>query len=239
MVVHPRLHLVRWVSIHLASGAVVSGPFAGMRFHKRYLDLPKILGTYEIELHEVFERLKGRRFTRVVDVGAAEGYYAVGVALWNRDCSVVAYELNETYHESISYLARINGVLPRIRIEGACDQEALKSLADDIKGTFLIMDVEGFEKELLDPRRTPQLLGATISVEVHDCFVEGCTDAIIERFERSHDISIYSSRGRRAEEYPLKSFISRLKLMHGAIAESISDGRSAPNGWLLLQPKNS
>src|SRR6267143_1703442 len=91
-IARPKLGLLRLHAHYHSKGAVVSGPFAGMKFNNKYLDLPKILGTYEIELHEVFDRLRERNFHMVVDIGAAEGYYAVGAMLWKKECSVIAYE---------------------------------------------------------------------------------------------------------------------------------------------------
>ena len=72
-------HLVR----ERTGCSVTSGPFAGMR----YIDasfgsayIPKLLGTYEQELSNVLAGIIAKRPKAVVDVGAAEGYYAVGLA---------------------------------------------------------------------------------------------------------------------------------------------------------------
>src|SRR5262245_457133 len=71
-------------------GKVQSGPFIGMEI------LPdvswndgdissKILGTYEQELHPIIEheikRLRRMDKPKIVNVGTAEGYYAVGMAM--------------------------------------------------------------------------------------------------------------------------------------------------------------
>jgi hypothetical protein len=221
-----------------SEGAVVSGPFAGMKFNNKHFDLPKILGTYEIELHEVFDRLKGRKYLNVVDVGAAEGYYAVGVMVWNKECSVIAYEGNSNYHESIRYLARANNVEARLELRGVCNEENLNSLGSQLSKAFIIVDVEGYEKILLNPERVPALRTATILVEVHDCFVKGCTETIIERFRDSHEISSFKSRDRYVSEYPLDSGFSRHSLMQSTVIKAIGDGRTEPNGWLLLEPKD-
>ena len=143
-VIHPRLTLVRLHTRYHSAGIVVSGPFAGMKFNNKYLDLPKILGTYEIELHQIFSRLRDRDYLRVVDIGAAEGYYAVGVALWNPRCSVTAYEANPIYHESIRYLAKLNNVESRLELQGSCNEDSLNNLGDELRNAFIIVDVEGY-----------------------------------------------------------------------------------------------
>jgi hypothetical protein len=237
-IARPKLGLLLLHARYHSAGAVISGPFAGMRFNNKYLDLPKILGTYEIELHDVFDRLKARNFRTVVDVGAAEGYYAVGVALWNRECSVIAYEENRKYHESIRYLARANGVEARLDLRGCCDEEDLNSLGSELSEAFLIVDVEGYEKILLNPETVPALRTATVLVEVHDCFVAGCTETIIDRFSGTHEISSFTSRDRYVTEYPLSSSFAKRSFMQATVTKAISDGRTEVNGWLLLEPKN-
>lgn len=236
-VLHPRLCLVQRQVFRHAGGAIISGPFKGMKFGEKPLSLPIVAGTYELELHEVFRQLADRHFTRIINIGAAEGYYAVGAALWQPRCQVTAYEANPIYHDSIRHLAQSNNVFSRVGIKGSCQLSDLRALGDDLIGSFIIVDVEGYEKELLDSQEVPALKKATILVEVHDNFVAGCDEAIRRRFEPSHAISSFKSRPRHPWEYPIKSGFSRLSLMRSALVHSISDGRTEPNGWLLLEPK--
>lgn len=180
---HPRLHLVRWEVLRRAEGVIISGPFKGMKFGEEPLSLPIVAGTYELELHEIFRHLDGRYFSRVIDIGAAEGYYAVGTALWQPDCMVTAYEANSMYHDSIRHLSQINDVAARIEIKGSCSLCDLQDLGDHLADSLMIVDVEGYEKELLDPHKVPSLEQATLLVEVHDNFVVGCEKAIRQRFK--------------------------------------------------------
>jgi hypothetical protein len=234
---HLRRSLVQREALHYAAGAVISGPFEGMRFQSAPLSLPIVLGTYEIELHDIFQRLKGRPFSRIIDIGAAEGYYAVGAALWNANVSVTAFEANDGYHKSIRHLAESNNILDRIEIRGLCQISDLKAMGDALIGSFMIVDIEGFEKELLNPQEVTQLIHATILVEIHDNFVPGCGSSIRQRFQHSHNISSFTSRPRQLHEYPIKTGWSRLPFMRSACIDCSSDGRTEPNGWLLLEPK--
>jgi hypothetical protein len=38
---------------------------------------PKLIGSYEAELHPIFDRIFRKPYKRVIDIGCAEGYYAV------------------------------------------------------------------------------------------------------------------------------------------------------------------
>lgn len=239
-VIHPLLTRVEREVYARSSRIVASGPFRGMKIDRpreQRLGIPLMLGTYEMELHEVFDRLARERFTTIIDIGAAEGYYAIGTLLWKPGARVIAYEANPKYHDSLRSLAEANGVSDRLQIHGACDRSALTALSDRLAAAFLIVDVEGYEKELLDPQEIPALRQATLLVEVHNNFVPGCSEAILERFQSTHDVTVYQSRPRRMEDYPLSSRLRTAGWMRGAIEQTISDGRTAANGWLFLQPK--
>ncbi len=62
---------------------IFSGPFAGMAYVARAVGsavVPKLVGSYEQELHGVLADIAQTPYMVVVDVGCAEGYYAVGLA---------------------------------------------------------------------------------------------------------------------------------------------------------------
>jgi hypothetical protein len=63
---------------------VLHGPFEGMIYPATSLhdrnSVPKILGSYECELHDVIDSALRKKYYLAIDVGSAEGYYAVGFA---------------------------------------------------------------------------------------------------------------------------------------------------------------
>src|SRR2546423_12652663 len=89
---------------------VRAGPFAGLRYPDNLIQIPKLLGTYELELHPAVERLIASRPTTVVNVGAAEGYYAVGLARRLPDARILAFDIDERSQEHCRRLAALNGV---------------------------------------------------------------------------------------------------------------------------------
>ena len=152
----------------LTGGKVSGGPFAGMSYILTSIGsalAPKLLGTYEAELHEVVGELAQKRFALLVDVGAAEGYYAVGFARRFGGTRVIAFEQELVGRKLLAKLAAVNGVTDAIEIRGRCEphdlQEALKP------GSLLISDVEGYERVLIDPVLVPALKGASMLIEVH------------------------------------------------------------------------
>ncbi len=80
--------LNKWIH-RKTNGVVQSGPFAGMKLSQNEVWKDgnlgtKLLGCYEKELHGFIEdeikRLSNRP-SRIVDIGCAEGFYSVGLAL--------------------------------------------------------------------------------------------------------------------------------------------------------------
>jgi len=219
------------------------GPFQGMRYIAlAYCSevLPKILGTYESELAPAIETICSSYCDRIVDIGAAEGYYAVGMAIRNPHAEIVAFELNPSGRHYLRRLARRNGVSERITIQGECTPD---SLGDALKGAnrpAVICDCEGAETRLLDPDRIDQLRRALILVETHDgmetngAVLEGITSGLQSRFAATHQIEVIASRARRREDLPRDAIA-----LTDADAEAAMDEGRPWGQWLFLQPKSA
>lgn len=89
---------------------VLSGPFEGMH----YLDevvwgpiTPKWLGTYE---QEVSSLVDPSAYDRIIDVGAAEGYYAVGFAWKAPKTDVFSFDVDPLARSAQRRLAELNRV---------------------------------------------------------------------------------------------------------------------------------
>ena len=126
---------------------------------------PKVIGSYERELHAAVDGVIAGDYERIIDVGCAEGYYAVGLA-WRKRIPVVAYDSSAEARACLAELAGLNGVSSLIDGRETCDTEELESFSG--QRVFLICDIEGAEGQLLDPTRAPALLGFDLLVEVHD-----------------------------------------------------------------------
>jgi hypothetical protein len=175
---------------------VSGGPFAGLRYTdtRPHTLVPKLLGIYERELHAAVEDAISARPARIVNVGAADGYYAVGLARRCPDARVVAYEADAAQRALLAAVVAANGVA--VQIEGAAGPEALAG-AD-----LVVMDCEGCERALLQPPSD-----ARIIVELHDVWEPGVGAAVTERFAASHEIVVIPSgpqppRGVLSEQRP-------------------------------------
>ncbi len=175
------------------------GPFAGMDYieglESTVGDLvAKLTGMYERELHAAVAEWIADDLEHVIDVGSAEGYYAVGFALNIPRATVHAFDINPTVREQCAALAERNGVAGRVRLAGECDPASLNALPE--RGVALLSDCEGWERTLLDPELVPRLRGWPILVELHDFIDPTITATICSRFEPTHEIEIIDSEVR-------------------------------------------
>ncbi len=176
---------------------VLSGPFAGMKylpFASGSGLLPKLAGTYELEIQPAVEAACGRDFSRVVNVGCGEGYYAVGFARRLPGARIFAFDIDVVARQRTRRLARENGVADRIEIRGLCRPEDLARLAGP--GSLIVCDCEGAEARLLDPRTAPALAGSDLLVELHDFIDPTISTTVLDRFCTSHRITPFAMTDR-------------------------------------------
>jgi 2-polyprenyl-3-methyl-5-hydroxy-6-metoxy-1,4-benzoquinol methylase len=93
------------------------GPFSGMQcasVSSGSLLSPKIIGSYESPIHCWIIDAITRNYNTILDIGCAEGYYAVGFALKSQDSKVYAYDTESLARENTAELAQLNGVSDRV-----------------------------------------------------------------------------------------------------------------------------
>ena len=238
----PRWQFAAFVVRQAAGQRAVAGPFRGMRIElsplsSRHL-LGYILGSQELELRDVIGDIIARGYRTILNVGAADGYYAVGLAIRSPDARVEAFEALPELHPLIARTAAVNGVSDRVAINGTCTTTRLHAHLAAAEGpTLVLMDIEGGEVELLDPEAIPSLARADILVETHDAFVADATETLIGRFRETHDIACYSARPRSLEDFP-PGFLPSFKRWFPELAiELMNERRTGLQRWLMLTAK--
>jgi hypothetical protein len=216
---------------------VVRGPFRGMRLPGKahYIDcrFEKVVGAYEHELFEIVAGLPSASppFDDVVVIGAADGFYAVGLALLLPDARIWAYERDVLRGEMLEKVSSENGVSERVRLMGDCSNEKLNTELPT--GHALIFcDVDGYENTLLDPVSVPNLRASTMVVETHDCFVPGISNELKHRFSGSHSIQEIHMCG---PDFGTLPELTDLKL--NEVESLVGSDRPTLQTWLVLLPK--
>ena len=220
---------------------VRSGPFKEMRYVGHSVGsayIPKLLGIYERELAPQVEEICTQGPSLIVDIGAAEGYYAIGLATRNPRAQVIAFEMEEAGRLLLDEMARLNEVADRVDIRGKCEPHDLQQVLAGTNNPVIVCDVEGYEEALLDPAAVPALRGGTILVEMHDMVLPGITEKLQARFVATHQISRIWQEARSRTEFPWKTLGTRL-LPNSYIEWAVSEWRPAKMSWLWMKPREN
>jgi hypothetical protein len=243
-IVKPGFWGTHYVKYLLNSLKLNAGLFDGMHYVNQSVCgsiIPKYLGTYEVELKPIFKELLKISFKSIIDVGAAEGYYAVGCALKFPHAQVIAYEATEEGRLLLKEVINSNGVADRVQICGICTPELLLNdvkLYNNEENLLLIMDVEGAEEYILSLCTATDLKNFHILIELHDWVDEKMGDRIIDKFSATHLSQLILARKRIASDFQAPEFwILRKFLLPSLLAFSYE--RPLPMRWLYLEPKQS
>ncbi|HSI65550.1 MAG TPA: hypothetical protein VLE43_20655 [Candidatus Saccharimonadia bacterium] len=215
---------------------VLRGPFAGVHYlpRERYAScrFEKIVGAYEHELHPLLKEISAsKQYRTVINVGAAEGYYTVGLARMFPIARVISYEMTEDGQEFCAELARLNEVSDRVEVLGACTPEILGKLSV-VSPVLLVMDTDLGERTLLDPQVVPWLREVDILVELHECLQSGTNELIRSRFEKSHHIRQVVNAGLEYARYP-----ELTNLTFEEIYAMVGEDRAGLQEWYFMEPK--
>lgn len=174
---------------------VLRGPFAGLRFPRvsGYWGafVPKLLGSYERELHPVVEALCSMPWSAVVNVGCADGYYAVGLAL-RTGAPVLAFDLDPEARRCCEELAAANGVGDLVSVGAGCDAATLPELPLGERALFVV-DCEGCERQLVTEATRDLLAPHDLLVETHDHLDIEISPRLRALLEPTHVVTAISS----------------------------------------------
>jgi hypothetical protein len=226
-----------WVNTLIHDGTHIrSGLFEGMDYIVNAAEgalLPRLLGVYERELAPDLRAFAAEGLEHVIDVGCAEGYYAVGLARLMPEVTVNAYDIEETARRRCGLLAEANGVADRVVIREEFRGEDFETFRD--RGRVLVfIDAEGFEDDILRPDLYPALAGFNLLVETHPGIRKGVTERLIERFTATHDIKRIDPGVEKADMPVQLSTRSHLDMMLACW-----EWRAGPTPWLIMRPKAS
>jgi hypothetical protein len=142
---------------------------------------------------------------------------------------IFAYDTNQSAHDDCWQLAAQNGVIDRLTIGGTFAPQDFQQFAD--RQTLVLCDIEGGEADLLDPTAAPALSRMDIIVELHDGFVPGIQELLIDRFQTTHTISIVPDTVLPNPKLPesIEAWGSLDRLL------AICEWRAFPTPWLVMQ----
>jgi hypothetical protein len=212
---------------------VISGPFAGMIIPDRnpFWDDgnsgSKLLGTYEFELHPVIQHAIWRGPRSVINVGCAEGYYAIGLAQLMPHAVVHAFDTRATSLELCREYAEKNGVSERVATREGCTTPQQMRVIGAEWPRLYVMDCEGAEAELLDLERLASLAHSDIIVECHDFLIPGISSVIADRLSATHRVELIRPKLPDLEQFQfMRQFPTVMSVLMA------TEKRPMPSMWL-------
>ena len=218
---------------------VMGGPFRGLHLTNTVTwsdgDIsPKLLGVYEKEVLDAISRLLDNQYDAIINIGSADGYYAVGLARLIPDTPVYCYEINEAAHPVLKAVAQLNNVAERVVQLGACEPESLSEIAFKHKRMLVVCDCEGYEKQLFaDDQVKAALAHSDIIIECHDLDDPEITGEVLKNLMPSHFAQIVYSGARNPNVF---GFLSDLHDRDRWLA--VSEGRWKLMHWLVCEAKS-
>lgn len=232
--------LAKWRSQVLANTYIAqqgtkvwTGLFAGMDYVAGATEgslMARLLGVYEWGVQSHLAALASEQVECVIDVGCAEGYYAVGLAYRFPHLTVYAHDIEGKARLACAELAKRNGVADRVIIGGEFKPTDFETF--DGRRVLVMVDAEGAELEILQPHLSPALARMNIIVETHDVWRPGALAEITRRFEPSHHIVRVDLEPSPA---PLPGWLLELSELDQLIARW--EWRHRPTPWLVMKPR--
>ena len=194
-----------------------------------------ILGSYELELHPVMERIIHTGYDAIVDIGCAEGYYATGLALRLSNTKVFAFDVDERARRLCRQMTEVNGVADRVEIREACTAESISRLPLGSR-SLIISDCEGYEHLLFTPECVTALARHDVLIEVH-AFVNPDIPVVLrQRFAATHRIEAIQSTddSDKPARYPWRKMES---FSSDEWRTLLAEGRPGIMEWLWMTPR--
>ena len=224
----------------ISKGIVSYGPFYGFKINKNpwwgNMDLGSMcLGLYEKEVLDFLFSSETINRNIFIDIGAADGYYGVGLLFAGRYNKSICFEISDKGRETISRNWENNNRPGQIEIYGDVfnDFDFVFNNVDTSRCVVLI-DIEGAEFEFLTESKLESLKNAIIIIEIHNWVNDFLSRYVklLEIANKYFHISFLTRVDKLTTEYEeLRSFTDDNRLL------LVSESRPCLMRFLKLSPK--
>ena len=230
-----RKNLAKKVS-NIYNNTVQQGPFKGMlinddQFWGQGDKSSKILGIYEKEIQDLMVEIQEENnYSTFIDVGGADGYFAVGALINDlfNECHV--FEISKKGRDSLKNNASKNNLNEAIKIHGKATREELLKIKN-LKNSLILCDIEGGEYELFGEKLVSEIYPSSIIIEIHNY-----NKFSLEKFEKIFS-ELYVLNKIFQKPRSIGEFKELEKFNDNNRSLIISEGRSYIQEWWYLSPK--
>lgn len=195
----------------------------------------KLFGLYEKVVLDRIVQLGP--FRDVVNLGAADGYFSLGLLKAGLAERSICFEMTEAGRAAILRNAQANGLADRVVIQGIADAQLAERLREKgfrPPGSLILCDIEGGEFSVLSAELMRALAESVWIIELHDRIHSGKPDrrdALIAQLPPGTRHTILKTL---PADWSGLADIEALGDNDRALV--LSEGRRAIGEWLLVQP---
>lgn len=195
----------------------------------------RLVGTYEMELLPFFQSFDKKTPSTIFDIGAAEGYYAVGSLVRWQTAQVYAWEMDADARDIMKTLATKNQVEERLQIKETCTTHQLQTALNNLSPELIIMDIEGEEINLCIAEVLQNSRQSSWVIECHSAEI---VNTLRQRFHKTHEVEIVNNRILSYDDVKIK-----LPWLYTFFPQDrwriVREGRVIATPWLIATPKSS
>lgn len=219
---------------------VAYGPFMGMQlnptpFWHHYDLAPQILGTYEEHVTQKLVSFAQDGAEGFIDIGAADGYFAVGMSFSKIFHKVYAFEIADAGRQRILQNAGRNRVSTSLIVRSEADVDSVREIVQSGEKWVVLIDIEGAEFDLLSMEMLSVLCKCSIVVELHPWLVNGGEGDEAELIQRAS--SLFDVKLMRRETYRPNDFREFDDFSDEERLVVLGEGRQKNMRWMVLTPK--
>ena len=219
---------------------VLNGPFKGLNYPSLEttcrLLWPKLLGSYALELAPTIEAWKNYNFNTIIDVGCAEGYFAVGLALRWKCADVYAYDTDPAARDLCEKMILANCLEDRVEVRDYFKSGQFADIATD-SNTLFFCDVAGAECEVVsDFLQIKAARSAFLIIETHDFEGIDRTQKVLDMLQPTHATKVIQG----VDDYrrPLVYEFKELKELSFDLKKHLlAEHRPHCQNWVIAEPK--
>jgi len=192
----------------------------------------KIYGFYE---NKIQQKLKDINNPILIDIGAADGFFAIG-SLKSKICEFCyAFEETKKSRENLFKTAQINNVQNKLSIIGKATKDNFFSLLPseiNFSKVTILCDIEGGEFDFFSDEILKTIKYSNIIIEIHKNHNKNLEIDLLERIKKYFDVSVIIDNDKNFEN------VSELHTLNDIDRNLIcSEGRSYIGKWWHLSPK--
>lgn len=194
-----------------------------------------ILGLYEKEVLNSL-MLVPDSYRYFIDLGAADGYYAIGVLVANKFEKSICFEASKLGQKTILKNADLNKVSKKIVVNGFADSHFYSNISQEVLDkSVLFIDIEGGEFELINENVLDAFSRSIIFIELHDWLFNDSNkqkERLIQILRRRFEVTTIVMGTRGFDDIrELDDFNDDERWI------MCSEGRGRRMEWLRLDPK--